>query len=66
MASAAKCNLEFLRVRDIVRPHGIAPISRAAFYQAVRDGRVPPGTALGARMRVWKRSDILAVFEGNR
>jgi prophage regulatory protein len=59
-------NDRFLRIWQItgdpkrgVEP--IFPISRAAWWAGVADGRFPAGILLTARTRVWKASDIKAL-----
>jgi hypothetical protein len=54
---------EYLRERQIVRPHGILPISRSCFREYVRQGRIAPGILLSPRVRVWARADVLAFVE---
>lgn len=48
----------FLRIRDIIRPHGPIPVSRSTWWQGVKDGRFPKPTKLGERITVWRVEDI--------
>jgi prophage regulatory protein len=64
--SSTQVNDRFLRIWQItgdprrgVEP--IFPISRAAWWAGVADGRFPAGVLLGPRTRVWKSSDIKAL-----
>lgn len=52
----------YLRVRQIVKPDGMLPICRSTFLHWVKINRIPPGIKIG-RIRVWKESEILGLFE---
>ncbi|WP_430913452.1 helix-turn-helix transcriptional regulator [Methylobacterium sp. sgz302541] len=53
----------YLRVRQIVAPHGVLPISRSTFYAQVAAGTFPPGTKLTPGTVVWPTAVILALAE---
>jgi len=36
----------------------VYPVSRATWYNMVRDGRAPRGVKLGPRITAWRASDI--------
>lgn len=55
--------IRLLRVRDIIKPHGILPVCRSTFYNMVRRGLLSPGILLGARTRVWRESEIIALVD---
>jgi predicted DNA-binding transcriptional regulator AlpA len=48
----------FVRVNQIVKPHGPIPISRAHWLQGVKDGRYPKPVKLSARITAWRVEDI--------
>lgn len=52
-----------LRLKDIVGPTGLLPISKSTFYAKVAAGELPRPIKLGARISVWRRSDLLAFIE---
>jgi predicted DNA-binding transcriptional regulator AlpA len=52
-----------LRVKDLVRPHGILPVCRSTFLNWARNGRISPGIRLGPRTRVWKESEIRRLID---
>jgi predicted DNA-binding transcriptional regulator AlpA len=39
------------------------PINLATFYRGIAAGRYPPGIAIGAQGKRWKRSELIAVIE---
>jgi prophage regulatory protein len=47
-----------LRLKEILRPHGPIPMSRSAFYAAVKSGRVARPVVLGPRTVAWREADI--------
>jgi predicted DNA-binding transcriptional regulator AlpA len=53
---------EYLRVRDIVRPHGMFPISRSTFYNWLQTGKAPPGTRLSSGVVVWERAALIVAL----
>lgn len=52
----------FVRVNQIVKPHGPLPISRAHWLQGVKDGRYPKPVKLSARITAWRVEDIRALI----
>lgn len=40
----------------------IVPVSRAAWWNGIKDGRFPPGIKLGPKTTVWRASDIAALI----
>lgn len=52
-----------VRIEKIVGPDGYIPISRAAFYQGIKDGIYPRPVRLGKRTSVWRLSDLLLVIQ---
>lgn len=55
---------EWLRVRDIVRPQGILPISASTWWSWVRSSKAPAPYRLSSRVTCWKRSDIERFISG--
>ena len=53
----------YLRLAQIIGPNGILPISRSGFYLKVKAGEIPPPLKIGARISVWRESDILDFIE---
>lgn len=51
---------KLLRLRDILGPTGLLPISRSHFYALVAAGTIPKPIKLGSRISVWRRSDLIA------
>ncbi|MBA4492105.1 AlpA family transcriptional regulator [Paracoccus sp. S1E-3] len=49
-----------LRLRNIIGPYGILPVSRSTFYALVAAGKIPKACKLSARISAWRESDILA------
>jgi hypothetical protein len=41
----------------------IIPVSRATWYQGIKDGRFPKPIKLGERISVWRVEDIRALVE---
>ncbi len=53
----------FVRIRDIVAPHGLLPISRSTWWLGVKSKRYPQPVELGPRITVWRMRDIRALIE---
>lgn len=49
-----------VRLREIIGPHGLLPVSRSTFYALVAAGKIPKACRLSARTSAWRESDILA------
>jgi prophage regulatory protein len=45
----------FVRLPTVLK---VVPVSRATWWQGVKDGRYPKGHKLGARMTGWRCEDI--------
>lgn len=52
-----------LRLRQIIGPGGLIPVSRATWYHGVANGRFPKPVKLGARAVAWRASDIAALVQ---
>jgi len=50
----------FLRLKEVLR---FFPVSRAAWYRGIKDGRYPRGVALGPRTAAWRAEDIRRLIE---
>jgi predicted DNA-binding transcriptional regulator AlpA len=48
----------FLRLKQIVGPKGLIPVSKSTWWQGVRDGRYPAPVKLGRRITAWRVEDI--------
>lgn len=53
----------YLRLSQIIRPGGPLPISKSAWFNAVREKRAPAAVALGPRTRAWRARDIIEYLE---
>jgi prophage regulatory protein len=54
--------VRLLRLKQIVGPTGLFPISRAAWYAGIREGRYPAPVKLN-RVSFWRAQDIRQVLE---
>lgn len=52
------------RVDQLIAPKGPLPISRSTFWNWVRDGKLPPGLRLSARVTCWRVGDIQRLIAG--
>ncbi|WP_376780321.1 helix-turn-helix transcriptional regulator [Paracoccus jeotgali] len=52
-----------MRPSQIIGPGVLLPISRSTFYAKVAAGELPQPHKLGARISVWRNSDIIAFIE---
>jgi prophage regulatory protein len=48
----------FVRLRDIIGPTGLIPVSRSSWYAGVKDGRFPKPVKLGPRISAWRVEEI--------
>jgi predicted DNA-binding transcriptional regulator AlpA len=48
----------FVRLRDIIGPTGLIPVSRSSWYAGVKDGRFPKPIKLGRRTAAWRVDEI--------
>jgi prophage regulatory protein len=58
---------KLLRVKDIVRDSksgkvNYLPISKAAWWKGVSEGKYPQAIKLGPKTTCWRESDILALM----
>jgi prophage regulatory protein len=51
-----------LRLPDVLR---IVPMSRAAWYAGVKEGKLPQPIKLSERIVTWRKRDILAYIESH-
>jgi prophage regulatory protein len=57
-------NAEFdplLRLPDVL---AVVPVSKATWWNGIKEGRFPPGLKLGPKTTCWKGSDIAALIAG--
>jgi prophage regulatory protein len=52
-----------LRLKSIIGPSGLIPMSRSAFYAAVKAGRFPAPVKLGPRIVAWKSTEIQKLID---
>lgn len=52
-----------LRARQVHAPAGLLPFGRSTLYLKEQAGELPKPIKLGARISVWRRSDIMAFLE---
>lgn len=52
-----------LRLRQIIGPSGLIPVSRSTWWSGVKSGRYPAPVKLGARAVAWRASDIAALIQ---
>jgi prophage regulatory protein len=48
----------FVRLHEIIAPHGPLPIGKSAWWAGVKNGRFPRPVKLGARTTAWRVEDI--------
>lgn len=53
----------YLRLRDIIKPHGPIPIGRSSWYQGIRAGRFPRPVMLGPKLPAWRVADIQRLID---
>lgn len=51
------------RLRDIVQPTGLLPISASSWWSGVKKGIYPQPIRLGKRITAWRARDIQALIE---
>jgi prophage regulatory protein len=53
----------FLRLKQIIAPHGPIPVSRSTWWAGVKSGRFPKPVKLGPRITAWREDDIDALLD---
>ena len=53
----------FLRLQQIIKPHGVYPVSRSEWYDGVKNGKYPAPVKLGPRTSAWRVEQIRALIE---
>jgi predicted DNA-binding transcriptional regulator AlpA len=48
----------FLRLPQIIAPHGPIPVSKSTWWAGISDGRYPKPVKLGRRISAWRVEDI--------
>jgi predicted DNA-binding transcriptional regulator AlpA len=51
-----------IRLRSIIKPHGILPIGKSTFYAGIKIGRYPKATKLG-KSSAWWLDEIMMIAE---
>ena len=57
---------QLLRLKQIVGPKGLIPVSRSTWYEWVRSGKAPQPIKLGLRITAWRREDINAFISNSK
>jgi prophage regulatory protein len=52
-----------LRLKDIVGPSGLLPISKSSWWKGIREGRYPAGIKIAPRTTAWRKSSVLALIK---
>ncbi|MDK4733542.1 AlpA family phage regulatory protein [Rhizobium sp. CNPSo 3490] len=52
----------YVRLKQILGPHGPLPISRSGFWAGVKAGKYPKPRKISARVTVWRAEDIQALI----
>ncbi|CAJ0882945.1 hypothetical protein AMST5_03384 [freshwater sediment metagenome] len=53
----------FLRLKEIIAPHGPIPVSRSTWWAGVRSGRFPKPVKIGPKITAWRVEDIAALID---
>ena len=53
----------FVRLGQIIKPHGPLPVSRSHWLQGVKDGRYPQAIKISARITAWRVEDIRTLLK---
>ena len=53
----------FIRLKNIIAPHGPIPVSRSTWWAGVKSKRFPQPVKLGPRFTAWRVEDIRALIE---
>ena len=53
----------FLRLTDIVAPHGVYPVSKSVWWEGIKTGRYPKGVKLSRRVTAWRVEEIRALID---
>ncbi len=52
-----------LRQNQIIAPDGPIPVSASTWWRGIKSGRFPQPLKIGARITVWRESDIVALVK---
>lgn len=59
-----RCGIDgFMRLKDIIRPHGPIPVGKSTWWAGIKDGRFPKGHKLSPGTTVWRCQDIRDLIE---
>lgn len=53
----------YVRLADIIKPHGPIPVGKSTWWAGVKDGRFPKPVKLGPRLTVWRVDDIRRLID---
>ena len=53
----------FLRLPNIIAPHGPIPVSKSTWWAGIKTGRYPKPVKLSTRITAWRVEDIRAFIE---
>jgi prophage regulatory protein len=48
----------FVRLKDIIAPHGVYPVSRSVWWEGIASGHYPKGVKLSKRVTAWRVEEI--------
>ena len=52
-----------VRIDEILAPAGPIPVSKASWWNGVKDGRFPAPVKLGERITCWRAQDIRKLWQ---
>lgn len=53
----------FVRLRSIIAPHGVIPVSKSTWYAGIKSGRFPAPVRLSCRVSAWKVHEIQEIVD---
>jgi predicted DNA-binding transcriptional regulator AlpA len=53
----------FLRLKSIIGPQGLIPVSKSSWWQGIKDGRFPKPVKLTPPTSAWRVEEIRALIE---
>ena len=56
----------YVRLKQVLAPHGPIPVSKSTWWKGVSDGRFPQPRKLGPGTTVWLAEEIRALYEHSK
>lgn len=53
----------FVRLDQIVRPHGVMPFSASTWWRGIKAGHYPQPIKFGPNISAWRAEDILTLID---